>query len=469
MANVTDQTQISALISTETKARLEAYVREYGVKRSFLIERALQHHLAALDEIPAGVAVRAEVTVMRARVLMHQAAKISRQTEVSAEDQLRAQQNYREAINTLRAAQDQDTLSAQATGTAMYLIGLCYLELGDFQAALGQFTRTAELHADGPEKLAATLEQAELSRQLGRDEDALAAYLRVLAEVGDVEQHRNPWVPQQELRDRLLAACRHYLQTQNFPILLPLVRRLEPLLHRADGADLIVLPELANSGYNFPHRAAAWEASEPIGSSPFLEFLTRKCAEHVCEIVAGLNERAGDRLYSSAVLLSARGVEGIYRKLHLFMNEPDIFQPGDLGLPVFDREYGTVGIQICFDWAVCEPWRILMLKGADIICHPSNLVIPGKAQRAIPVYAMTNRLFIATANRIGTEGELTFTGGSLIADPEGATLAEAPQTDSAMLVADVDLTRARDKALTPRNDAIDDRRPDQYGELCAVE
>ncbi|MDY7108357.1 MAG: nitrilase-related carbon-nitrogen hydrolase [Planctomycetota bacterium] len=247
------------------------------------------------------------------------------------------------------------------------------------------------------------------------------------------------------------------------------IRRLDPLIERARGAALIVLPELANSGYNFPDRAAAWEASESVASGPFLEYLAGRCEALGCEIVAGLCERAGDRLYNSAVLLSARGVEGIYRKLHLFMDEPDIFQPGDLGLPVFEREYGTIGIQICFDWAMCEPWRILMLKGAQLICHPSNLVIPGKAQRAIPVYAMTNRTFIATANRIGTEGELTFTGGSLIADPEGATLAEASQTEAATLIGDVDLAEAQNKALTPRNDAIDDRRPDQYRELCADE
>lgn len=247
------------------------------------------------------------------------------------------------------------------------------------------------------------------------------------------------------------------------------IRRLGPLLKQARGADLIVLPELSNSGYNFADRRAAWEASEPVASSPFLEFLTRECEEHACEIVAGINERAGDRLYNSAVLLSARGVEGIYRKLHLFMDEPDIFEPGDLGLPVFEREYGTIGIQICFDWAMCEGWRILMLKGAEIICHPSNLVIPGKAQRAIPVYAMTNRVFIITTNRIGTEGELTFTGGSLIVDPEGAILAEASQTEAEAIIAEIDPAMARNKALTPRNDAIEDRRPDQYGELCAEE
>jgi len=245
------------------------------------------------------------------------------------------------------------------------------------------------------------------------------------------------------------------------------IRRLDPLLDSCRGADLIVLPELSNSGYNFKSRDEAMQCAEPVDSGPFLDHLTKKCGELNCEIVAGFNERVGDRLYNSAALLSAKGLAGWYRKMHLFVDEPDYFEQGDLGLPVFDRDYGTIGILICFDWCFCETWRILALRGADLICHPSNLVIPGKAQKAIPVHAMTNRVFIATANRIGAERELTFTGLSLIADPEGATLAEASETEAEAVMVEIDPSRARNKTLTPRNDAIEDRRPDQYGELCA--
>jgi len=247
------------------------------------------------------------------------------------------------------------------------------------------------------------------------------------------------------------------------------VRRLEPLLARCEGAELIVLPELCNSGYNFADHRAAWEGAERLAGSPFLEYLTEQCGRLHCEIVTGLNERAGDRLYNSAVLVSRRGVEGVYRKLHLFMNEKDCFMPGDLGLPVFARPYGVIGMQVCFDWAMYEGWRVLALKGAALICHPSCLVLPGKAQRAIPVYAMTNRMFIATANRIGTEGELTFTGSSLVADPRGEIVARASETGEEVLTVEVDLGEARDKAVTARNDAFADRRPSVYGELCAEE
>lgn len=248
--------------------------------------------------------------------------------------------------------------------------------------------------------------------------------------------------------------------------------RLDALLQACPAADLVVLPELCNSGYDFASREEAFESAERIDDSPFLDHLTKMCAALDGDIVTGLNERDGDRLYNTAVLLSPRGVEGVYRKLHLFMNEKDIFTPapapGTDGLPVFTRPYGTIGIQICFDWCFPETWRILALKGADIIAHPSNLVLPDRCQRAVPIHAMLNRMFIATANRVGTEGDLSFTGCSLIADPCGSVIARAEAMETAILAVEIDPTRARDKSFTPRNDAFADRRPDQYTALAAT-
>ena len=137
------------------------------------------------------------------------------------------------------------------------------------------------------------------------------------------------------------------------------VRRLDPWLDRAAGADLVVLPELCNSGYNFGSREEALACAERADDGPFLAHLSRRCSELGCEIATGFCERVGDELYNSAALLSARGLEGLYRKLHLFMNERDLFVPGDLGLPVFDRPYARIGMQICFDWSFPEPWRVL--------------------------------------------------------------------------------------------------------------
>jgi len=243
------------------------------------------------------------------------------------------------------------------------------------------------------------------------------------------------------------------------------IQSIERLLSGCDETDILVLPELCNSGYNFTSYKQAWAASEPIEGGPFTEFLISKCRSLNTHIVTGLNERDGDLLYNSAVLIGPDGPIGAYRKLHLFLNERDFFQPGNAGLPVFDLGTCKLGMLVCFDWLFPEVWRILALKGADIICHPSNLVLPGLAQRAIPIHALTNRVYIVTANRIGAEGDLTFTGVSTIANPRGDILAQAAQAKEELVVREMDIALARDKMMTPRNHLLSDRRPEQYALL----
>jgi predicted amidohydrolase len=248
------------------------------------------------------------------------------------------------------------------------------------------------------------------------------------------------------------------------------VQRLLALLPEARGADLLVLPELANSGYAFGSREEALACSEPAdGEGPFLRFLLAACRQHgIGAVVTGLCERAGDALYNSAVLLDAReGLLGRYRKLHLFDTEKLVFEPGDLGLPLFDLHGVKIGLLICYDWFFPEVWRALALDGADLIAHPSNLVLPGRCQRGVPVHAMINRLFIATANRIGSEGGLRFTGESLLVDPRGDVLAKAGPDRAEVLRAAIDPALAREKRVTARNDALADRRPEHYRRICA--
>jgi predicted amidohydrolase len=234
------------------------------------------------------------------------------------------------------------------------------------------------------------------------------------------------------------------------------------LLLEASDADLIVLPELCNSGYNFASEEQARTLSEEIGAGRFSRFLEEQCRTHGMHIVSGINERAGDRLYNSSILVGPRGIEGTYRKLHLFKNEKDFFTPGDRGLPIFEVGSRRIGMLICFDWIFPEAWRVLALKGAEVICHPSNLVLPGFAQRAIPVHAMINRIYIVTANRTGTENEITFTGGSLVADPKGDVLVEGPREGRHVGIAAIEADLARNKKVTDRNDVFEDRRPEEY-------
>ncbi len=253
-------------------------------------------------------------------------------------------------------------------------------------------------------------------------------------------------------------------------------RTLDRLAAQAHGADLLVFPELASSGYRFRDRAEAWALSESAAGGPFVRHLTAISAKHRMFVVAGFCERDGERLYNSAALAGPAGVIGIYRKTHLFMDEKDIFLPGDLGLPVFDADLGAldpsrsgsacrIGLLICFDWQFPEVWRVLALKGADVVCHPSNLVLPGKAQRAVPTHAMLNRVFAVLANRTGTERDLAFTGRSILAGPSGETLAEGSPEGEEVHVVEVDPAEARDKKVTARNDLIADRRPELYKDI----
>lgn len=238
-------------------------------------------------------------------------------------------------------------------------------------------------------------------------------------------------------------------------------RAVEHLLSEAGEADLYLLPELANSGYNFRSMDEAHKTSEEIGNSPFIETLLRFASERGAHVVAGINENEGGKLYNTSVLIGPEGVIGKYRKVHLFVNEKDFFEPGDLGLPVFKVGEIKMGMQICFDYLFAEAWRVLAIKGADIICHPSNLITQN-AYRTLPGQALMNRVFILTANRIGTEDDLTFCGRSIAYAPDGAVLMEAGRTDEGVFTVEFDPLLARDKMVTVRNHAFNDRRPDQY-------
>ena len=243
------------------------------------------------------------------------------------------------------------------------------------------------------------------------------------------------------------------------------MEKIDTLIHHGNAANILVLPELCNSGYNFNSYEQAWQTSEEIEKSVFVRHLKSKCKQFNLHIVSGFNERDNEVLYNSAILVGPEGYVGKYRKLHLFMNEKDYFEPGNVGLPVFDIGVCKIGMLICFDWIFPEIWRILALKGAEVICHPSNLVLPGFAQKAVPIHALTNRVYIVTANRIGAEGDLSFTGLSIIANPGGDVIVQASGKKEEVGIRDIDVSMARDKMITPRNDIFSDRRPEEYSLL----
>lgn len=245
------------------------------------------------------------------------------------------------------------------------------------------------------------------------------------------------------------------------------IRRVEKLIDGIDLPDLLVLPELSDTGYNFPDRETAWNIAMPVHWNPFLDFLHELAEEKGIYICTGVIEKAGNNLFNTAVLLGPEGLIGLYRKVHLFMAEKSIFSPGRTPLKTWQTSIGRIGIQICFDWMFPEPWRVLALDHADIILHPSNLVLP-YAQSVIPSYALVNRLFILTANRTGNEHDLRFTGQSIIANPNGKVLAEAGKEEQVLITTEINPEDARDKMITFSNHAMRDRVPSLYKPLTST-
>ena len=170
-------------------------------------------------------------------------------------------------------------------------------------------------------------------------------------------------------------------------------------------------------------------------------------------------------MYNSSALVGPRGFIGIYRKVHLYYREKLLFAPGDLGFPVFKLPFGNVGMMICFDWIFPESARMLALAGAEIILHPSNLVLP-HCPDAMITRALENRVFTVTANRIGTEDrggiKLSFIGKSEIVSPKGKVLSRLLTKKTGVAAADIDLSAARDKNVNEYNHVFEDRRLDQY-------
>jgi predicted amidohydrolase len=239
------------------------------------------------------------------------------------------------------------------------------------------------------------------------------------------------------------------------------------------GARLVVLPELIVPGY-VADRERLPDVAEPL-DGPTVEAWTDAAADAEGYVAGGFCERDGDELYNTAVVVGPEGPLLHYRKLHLFREEKHAFTPGDLGLPVVELPFGTVGLCVCYDLRFVETVRLLALAGAELICVPTAWVtgfdrerwldggMAPQAQAAV-LQANLSQVFIACASQAGASGELDFLGSSLIADPLGRVVAgPLPGSTQELALATIDLAAAeaaqvRDPLIRPRAD----RRTDVY-------
>jgi 5-aminopentanamidase len=244
----------------------------------------------------------------------------------------------------------------------------------------------------------------------------------------------------------------------------------------AADARLVVLPELSDSGYVFADVGEARSLASPAASSATLREWRSLAARHDLVIAGGFCELGPDgTLYNSAAIVDASGTRAVYRKAHLWDTEKKIFTPGEDAPPVVALPFGNVGLMICYDLEFPEWTRLAALSGADLIAAPVNWPAsaspPPRGERSGEVVvaqaaAWSNGVFVAVADRCGSERGVDWVGGSVIVGRGGYPAAGPVCEDrAAVLTAAIDLRLAQDKRNSERNDLFADRRPDLYARL----
>jgi 5-aminopentanamidase len=239
-------------------------------------------------------------------------------------------------------------------------------------------------------------------------------------------------------------------------------------------ADLIVLPELSLSGYLFNSNDEVLACAETIPGPSTDKFLSLAKKTQTAYIYGCIEkdthsasiDDGSPKCYNSSVFINPQGEIKTYRKAHLFNREKIHFIQGDDPFFVFDIQGISVGMLICFDHMFPEAARTLTLMGAQIICHPSNLVLSGFAQATTLARSIENQIFWVLANRIGTENSgsvsCTYTGGSQISTPDGSVIVSSSQEMEDLQIVDIDPSLAINKSISKRNHIINDRRTDLY-------
>ncbi len=230
--------------------------------------------------------------------------------------------------------------------------------------------------------------------------------------------------------------------------------------------DLAVLPELCLSGYALTSLADVDAMSEEVPDGIAYQSFQALAWEKRMSIVYGFIEKRDGKYYNACALVNPDGSGYVYRKTHLYLIEKRLFSPGNTGLKVYPAKHGVkVGMMICFDWQFPEAARTLALNGAQIICHPSNLVLPW-CQQAMLTRSLENRVFSVTSNRIGEEPygseSFTFTGQSQIIGTKGEILTRLGESETGVHTCQIDPDLALDKTISYLNNAFTDRRPELY-------
>ena len=232
-------------------------------------------------------------------------------------------------------------------------------------------------------------------------------------------------------------------------------------------AKIIVFPELCTTGYFFLTREEVSAVAEPAKGNTIRHFQEISTDSNKI-LIFGFPESDGQKLYNSGAIIFPHAEDSrIYRKTHLFYKEKYCFDPGDTGFMVIeDRDTGIrIGTMICYDWRFPESARSLGLLGADLIVCPACLITT-VWHLAMPARALENKVYLAVANRTGTElnngEEVYFNGQSGIWDYNGSLMCKAGADEENVLIADIEPKKTRNKSFNELNNIFKDRRPEMY-------
>lgn len=237
------------------------------------------------------------------------------------------------------------------------------------------------------------------------------------------------------------------------------------------GADVVVLPELATSGYVFESTAEVQRVAIRPDNARFRDWAALLATRPDAVLVIGFAEAADEAFYNSSAIVTEAGVQAVYRKVHLWDREKDYFRAGDAHPPVVETAHGRIGTMICFDMEFPEWTRIVALAGADLLATPTNWPLGprpnnervAEVQIAVATARM-NHMAIAFADRTGRERGVDWSEATGIVGPDG-WLRDSAGPGVGVAWADLDLLSSRNKSQTELIDLFGDRRPDLYGPL----
>jgi len=237
----------------------------------------------------------------------------------------------------------------------------------------------------------------------------------------------------------------------------------------SEGAELVVFPEAAITGYVFDSPEAGRIAAISI-PGPELDIVSAACADAGVHTALGAIEVDGGSLYNTAVVVGPDGLIGRYRKTHTLCLGVDRFTtPGDAPPPVFELPFGRIGLNICYDGTFPEVARLLKLSGAQLILLVTNWPVLAMKVQQTQMRAYENHVNYFAVNRIGTENGTLFEGGSIATGYRGEVLATGRSGPDRIHV-DFDLPGADATRVVVEGgeyefDYVHDRRPDLYGGL----